>query len=282
MMRRMQHLSLMVGVAVAVSGCGGTEFGGLGEMDEGGFDSSGGEAIVELDGALEATADDAESGAPPAEAPATEAGDESDRGIDAGDEEIADQGVGVADGRDAMDAIDDAAQGEATVDATPEGSPLDAAADQWLDGSDASIDSLDALDPLDSQDATSEVQSRDSGPEVADPGTVFASVPGSVVCEGKVCTGRPCCGNFLVGWSWDCGGVVCERGYACDERSDCGGGQLCCTSKNVFGTINGSACHGGCGSELQLCSSSAECTDKAKSCKAYTPPDAKRTMGACQ
>ena len=76
---------------------------------------------------------------------------------------------------------------------------------------------------------------------------------------------RPLCGGRTAGTA-DCGG----------------GGEVCCTGTNGFGTVNGSGCRSGtgCGGDKQLCASTAECG--AKTCKAYTPPDTKFTIGACQ
>ena len=129
----------------------------------------------------------------------------------------------------------------------------------------------------------------DSGPDTAPP----PSHPGEVTCydEGSktavqcdLGSGQTCCGSYtvLVGWRWACSGGGCAFGrrYQCDEKGDCDGGKVCCTSKDAFGTVDGSSCKSSC-SDLELCLKTSDCSG-GKTCEAYSPPDAPYTIGACR
>ena len=131
---------------------------------------------------------------------------------------------------------------------------------------------------------TPDTGTADTGTDTAPPWT---DVVGKVGCytSAPVQCDKDCCGGIDItfSWNWQCrdGCNFGERSYACDQTADCDSGQVCCTSTNGFGTVNGSSCKTatGCGGDKQLCATSAECG--SKTCVAYTPPDTKFTVGVC-
>ncbi len=245
---------LAVLAASIVTGCGGTTFGGLGDDDTG--------SIVDLDTGSGSDTEGAD----------TEPIDDTGSAFDGTIADSTDAGPDAAvDAVDAVDVLDTAVDGDVATDTR------DAAVDADT-GIDSAVDTLDSS-PIDAgsdvgSDAGSDTTSADTG------GPTWTNVTGKVACEGGQCD-KTCCGHDFFGWGWTCTDTcIAGRTYDCDEKSDCGG-KVCCTSKNVFGTIDGSGCKDSCGGDLQLCATTAECSG-GKTCKAFAPPDLKVTIGACQ
>ena len=77
----------------------------------------------------------------------------------------------------------------------------------------------------------------------------------------------------------DAGDTCTGAAIACDEKADCTGQDVCCTS--VSGASIASSCEASCGAQdVQLCKTTAECGD-AGTCTAYACPLG-RKIQACQ
>lgn len=286
-MRRGPIVVLVGAFAFAATSCSGTDFAGLGdELDATPPDTTTG------DGELEASPDDAiadltveasfEAPDPGDAIDVAEASDETpptDVAAETVDETPMPDAV-VEIGLETSDSALDAGDGDTADDAivveevAPDVTVTEAADVTLTDVADVTVTEV-------ADDVAPDAIAPDVAPETS---TVFPSAAGSVTCESsKLCTGQSCCGGVF-GLTWQCGPVVgvCARDFACDEKVDCPGAQVCCTGKDLLGTITSASCKDSCGSDLQLCSSTPECADKSKACKAYSPPNASRSIGACQ
>jgi hypothetical protein len=166
-------------------------------------------------------------------------------------------------------------------------------------GDDASSESgADTSDdaPVEGGGDASDDASLESGAEAAvdAPSDTFvdtgplAPSPGSILCNASACTKRFCCGSFGLGLppplNFSCGDG-CPLGsryeYACDDKADCGPGQVCCVTYAPFSTTwTGSACRTGCGAAPQLCTTHAEC-GAGRLCVPQKLPGASFSYGTC-
>jgi len=123
---------------------------------------------------------------------------------------------------------------------------------------------------------------------VADTGPTLTSDPGNIVCSPTSCGKKFCCGapKFSGGYDWQCTDNcgffgIGSLDYACDEKADCGSGQVCCVSLQPFSTTwAGSSCRASCGSDPQLCTTNAECG--GKTCTLTKVASATFSYGVCK
>lgn len=99
--------------------------------------------------------------------------------------------------------------------------------------------------------------------------------PNQVACGTATCNGatQKCCTTFSQGT-----GVVstcvakadaCQGAeQACDDKTDCPAGQICCAGGGAGGGF-GSSCQATCGQGIQMCKAANECTDGG-TCQTYT------------
>ncbi len=237
-------------LCVALVGCGGATFAGLGD-DLG-------------DGAPAEETSAEESGAPGDDA--TFATDDGATPGDASDASALGDGIG-----DASASKDASGEVSSGSDALAKGE-VDADADADADAADTGA-TVDAPPPLLS----------------SNPAQVYCDVGGvkNVLCPaGQQCCGKqPFAGDF----SWSCTGGSCNaptagssRSYLCNEKADCGG-FLCCVNRGTFGDMNGTHCHtdnSPCGDET-ACMTDADCPGMQK-CAANTIQDGDFTIGMCK
>lgn len=207
-------------------------------------------------------------------------GDDSATGADdgAGGEVSIEAGAdadatGADGGSDAADGASDTTIVEAGLDASvTEASVTDASVTD-ASGDEASADTLVTETAVDAW--------VDAGP--------LASTPGSILCSSGGCSKKYCCGNYnVLGLRWDfacsdtCGltGAV-PYDYACDDKTDCGTGQVCCVALDLGGGWSGSGCKASCGTAPQLCATHAEC-GSGKTCTLQKVRDASFSYGVCK
>lgn len=178
--------------------------------------------------------------------------------------------------------VDTAGHDTASVDDT-------AVDDTGADTGAADTDTVVDSGPTDSgtPDDTAADTAVDTG---FDAGGPVASTPGKVSCyqsgSAKQCDTNFCCGSVsLSGVTWQCadGCGIFGAGaydYACDEKADCSGSNVCCVTTTIVGWA-GSSCKSSCGSDPQLCAFTAECPS-GKTCQAVKPPSAPFTYGQCK
>lgn len=120
-----------------------------------------------------------------------------------------------------------------------------------------------------------------------DTGPVLVSTAGKIECAAGLCGKKYCCGapKLTGGYDWQCVDNCGFFGvgaidYACDEKADCSGSQVCCVNTALSAWV-GSGCRSSCGGDPQLCLTNAECPT-GKTCTPTSVPSSSFSFATCK
>lgn len=216
----------------------------------------------------------------------------SDDTSSSGDDTAVDEDTAVVEDSGVDSTVDSAVDSSTVVDSVVDGTvdgPTDSAAPDVADSAvvDAAVDAADsAVTPDVAIDAAPDTVVVDS---VTDTGPTLVSTPGKVECVAGLCGKKFCCGapKLSGGYDWQCVDNcgffgVGTLDYACDEKADCSGSQVCCVNLAPFTTTwVGSGCRSSCGSDPQLCLTNAECPT-GKTCTPTAVPSSPFSYATCK
>lgn len=204
----------------------------------------------------------------------------SDDTSTSGDDTTVDEDTAVIEDSGVDTSIVDSGVDSTAIDsATPDVSDS-ASADEGVDASDSAV----APDVVVIDSAPDTIVVVDSP---IDTGPVLVSTPGKIECSAGLCGKKYCCGapKLTGGYDWQCVDNCGFFGvgaidYACDEKADCSGSQVCCVNTALSAWV-GSGCRSSCGSDPQLCLTNAECPT-GKTCTPTAVPSSSFSFATCK